>query len=208
MKWLVFSIFLIVGCTPQSKQEISPSGLNHSSESVGIYLVPAWGSESKVMRYLENTLAQQHNVRVQVTTDMGLDRHHFDSEHQQYIAEEIYKSTLEIAKRLRQGQVGQLSPVIVVIPNDMNSEAFRFRYLFSLHFFQEKISVISLARINPTNYGNKPNVNLTSERALKLINKALGYHIYSYKPSSDINNVMYGPIMGVSDLDRVNSWYE
>jgi hypothetical protein len=45
------------------------------------------------------------------------------------------------------------------------------------------------------------------ERALKLINKAIGYGVYGYEASSDINSVMYGPIMGPDDLDRVGSWY-
>ncbi len=76
-----------------------------------------------------------------------------------------------------------------------------------MHFFNDQLTVMSLARIDPRSYRQLANHELVLDRATKLINKALGYHIYGYKASSDAGNVMYGPIMGLDDLDRVNMWY-
>ena len=45
------------------------------------------------------------------------------------------------------------------------------------------------------------------ERALKIINKSIGHGIYNYEASANIESVMYGPIMGPADLDKVGSWY-
>ena len=44
-------------------------------------------------------------------------------------------------------------------------------------------------------------------RALILINKAIGYCVYGYAASSEINSVMYGPIISASDLDDMGDWY-
>tara|TARA_R110000823_G_scaffold47903_18_gene121993 strand:- start:24466 stop:24651 length:186 start_codon:yes stop_codon:yes gene_type:complete len=45
------------------------------------------------------------------------------------------------------------------------------------------------------------------DRALKLINKAIGYGVHELEASPNIDSVMYGPIMGPDDLDRVGDWY-
>lgn len=207
MKWITIAFFLLLsGCgTEPQKYSNTLGNQNYSNEPVGIYIVPVWGADQEIIRYLENTLSKQHKVRVVVTTDMGLDEKHFDRERQQFVGEELHLSATEIAKSLRSRP--DTPPIIVVIPGDLNSKDFRFRFVFSQHFFTNKISIISLARVNPESYGQNKDVSLTAGRALKLANKALGYHLYGYKPSSDLNNVMYGPIMGPADLDKVNSWY-
>lgn len=203
---ILFTFILLTGCASPTKPEFTLGNQNYSNESVGIYLVPVWGTDRELMYYLQNTLQSQHKVRVKTTTEMGLDVQHFDQEHQQYIAEHIITSAADVAKSLIKD--GRQTPVIVVVPGDMNSGKFRFRYLFSQHNVEKKISAVSLARINPASFGEQPDRALLSSRALKLVNKALGYHLYSYEPSSDLNNVMYGPIMGLEDLDKVSSWYD
>jgi hypothetical protein len=45
------------------------------------------------------------------------------------------------------------------------------------------------------------------ERALKILNKAIGYGVYGYEVSSNVDSVMYGPIMEPDDLDYVGDWY-
>lgn len=207
MRWMIFAFAVVVaGCNSQQQKVAVPLGnQNYSAEPVGVYLVPVWGVDKKVLQYLESTLARQHKVRVKRTTFMGLDEHHFDNKHKQFVGEEIVKSSFEIARSLRKS--GKKTPILVIIPGDMNSQEFRFRYLFSQHFVDHKITVISLARINPASYGLPPDPDLTGTRALKLANKALGFHMYGYMPSSNTGNVMYGPIMGLDDLDKVNTWY-
>jgi len=201
----IIILIILSSCGAELTKELTPLGnKSYSNEPVGIYIVPVWGVDKQVISYLENKLSQQHKVRVKVTTDMGLDKMHFDEKHQQYVGETIHQSVTKIADSLR--QQNKNTPFIVILNEDINSSEFRYRFLFSQHF-SDKISVISLARIDPVNYGNAANPDLKASRALKLTNKALGYHMYDYTPSSDFNNVMYGPIMGLPDLDKVNTWY-
>jgi hypothetical protein len=72
-----------------------------------------------------------------------------------------------------------------------------------------------LARITDMNFGVIPGIiavpvmfRKMQARALKLINKAVGCGVYGYEASSNIDSVMYGPIMGPDDLDRVGIWYQ
>ncbi|TAJ93879.1 MAG: hypothetical protein EPO31_06780 [Gammaproteobacteria bacterium] len=159
------------------------------------------------MAELEKRLQEQHGVRVKTTTEMGLDAKHFDKQHKQFIVEEIAKSGEIIAEKLRASSNSN-APAIIIIPGDMNSADFSLRFLFSKHFFKPRLTVMSLARIDPVSFGEPPNSGLMLDRATKLVNKALGYHLYGYEASSDLGSVMYGPIMGLDDLDSVNQWYK
>lgn len=199
-------LIILIGCASQPTNEFKLGNQGYSNEPVGIYLIPAFGADSSIVADLEKRLQEQHGVRVKATTEMGLDAHHFDKEHQQFIADKIAGSAVVILNKLLPFYAQ--TPAIVIIPGDMNSEEFRLRYLFSKHFFRDRLTVMSLARIDPRSYRQAANHELMVDRATKLINKALGYHMYGYKPSSDVGNVMYGPIMGLGDLDSANMWYE
>ncbi len=200
-----FLLLLLIGCASEPITEYKLGNQDYSNEPIGLYLIPVFGADRSIVADLEKRLQKQHGVRVKATTDMGLDAEHFDVEHQQFIADEIAKSATVILNRLRGNSK---TPAIVIIPGDMNDKDFRLRYIFSMHFFNDQITVMSLARIDPRSYRQPVNHDLVVDRATKLINKALGYHMYGYKASSDIGNVMYGPIMGLDDLDRVNMWYK
>ncbi len=198
-------LFLLSGCASQSITEYKLGNLNYSNEPVGLYLIPVFGADSSIVADLEKRLQKQHGLRVVTTTYMGLDAQHFDIGHQQFIAEEIAKTANVVLSRLRNNLK---TPAIVIIPGDMNSNEFRLRFLFSMHFFNDRTTVLSLARIDPRSYRQPANHDLVVDRATKLINKALGFHLYGYQASSDMGNVMYGPIMGLDDLDQVNMWYK
>jgi predicted Zn-dependent protease len=97
--------------------------------------------------------------------------------------------------------------VIVLTKQDINSSDFRLRFLFSEHITKYKLSVISTARIDPFNFGEPSNDKLTMRRLEKLIDKSLGFNLYGYPTSSDRKSVMYGPIMGLHDLDAIGESY-
>ncbi len=203
LSWcLLFLMFL--GCDSQHATEFKLGNQDYSNEPIGLYLIPVFGADSSIVADLEKRIQKQHGIRVKASTEMGLGAEHFDTAHQQFIAEEIAKSASVILNKLRGNSK---TPAIVIIPGDMNDKEFRLRYIFSMHFFNDQLTVMSLARIDPRSYRQPANHELVLDRATKLINKALGYHMYGYKASSDVGNVMYGPIMGLDDLDRVNMWY-
>ena len=135
---------------------------------------------------------------------MGRDASMFNTEHQQYIANAIAQRADEVVKRIKSPDEQPF--ILVLTPYDINSSEFNLRYLFAAHF--QGISVISTARIDPVNYKLPSNNDLRDQRLMKLVAKAIGQQILHYPISSDRKSVMFGPIMGVEDLDSIGTWYD
>ena len=110
-------------------------------------------------------------------------------------------------------QIGNNDAYAIFLTNeDINVSDSGYNYVFSAHY--ENITVISLARTNPLNFGVIPKVidvpfmfDKMKNRALKLINKSIGYGLYEYEALSNLKSVMYGPVLSLRDLDRVGDWY-
>ena len=196
---------VIRACLPEpvhiGNQARAPSGEK-------IVIIPMAGIPGAFLEALELKLDEQHHTDVLVTTEMGKGDEMLLPDRQQFNANYLAQLGLEIGQR-----IGRENAYIIVLTNeDINNPDSGLRYVYSSHYGD--VSVVSLARINDRNFGVVPGLisvpamfSKMQERALKLINKAIGYGVYGYEASSDINSVMYGPIMGPDDLDRVGSVY-
>ena len=158
---------------------------------------------------IEKKLEEQHKLNFLVTTQMGKSNEMYMEKTRQYNANYIAAAGLQVASRLEV----KYAFYIVLTNYDINYPSSNLRYVFSANY--DGISVVSIARINPINYGGGMSLSrvpdqLTklTERALKLINKSIGRAYYGYAVSSNINSVMYGPIMGLKDLDDMGLWYK
>jgi hypothetical protein len=75
--------------------------------------------------------------------------------------------------------------------------------MFSSHDSELRASVVSTARmIEPGDFSQRA-ASLLADRFSKMIRRAIGEIQFGWKRSSNINDVMYSPIMGVDDLDRI-----
>lgn len=181
---------------------------HHSAAEQTIVIIPMAGIPIAFLTKLEKKLEKQHKTDVQVTTALGKGDEMLIPNKDQYNANYLAALGLEIGNRIqREGAF-----FIVLTNEDINYPDSGFRYVYSAHY--EGISVASLARINYMNFGVTPRIiqipemfTKMQERALKIVNKAIGYGVYGYEASSNIGSVMYGPIMGPDDLDRVGNWY-
>jgi predicted Zn-dependent protease len=200
------TIVVIRACLPQ------PSYIGnqaHTAAGETIVIMPMAGIPPAFLKALERELEEQHNTDILVTTAMGKGDEMLMPDQGQYDASYLAGLGLEIAKRIHR----ENSFLIVLTNEDINYPESGFRYVYSAHYGD--ISVVSLARINDMNFGVIPGIiavpamfSKMQERALKLINKAVGYGVYGYEASSNLDSVMYGPIMGPDDLDRVGTWYQ
>lgn len=182
---------------------------SHTTQDQKLIIMPMSGVPPVFLTALEKQLESQHKVDVLVTTVMGKGdemlipgRDQFNSS---YLA--------SVGMRVGDGLDRQGAFYIVLTNEDINYVDSGLRFVYSAHY--DGISVISLARINEMNFGVIPELIeipgmflKMQERSLKLINKAIGYGLYHLDASSNINDVMYGPIMGVEDLDKVGDWYQ
>jgi len=203
---LIFTILVIRACLPV-KSHLGNG--EHKILEQKIVIIPMTGMPMLFLQSLEKTLEQQHQADILVTTAMGKGEEMLLKNSDQYDATYLANLGLDIGKRIKRKNAF----IIVLTNEDINYSKSGLRYVFSSHY--DGVSVISLARVNPINFG--ANISLievpiiqqrTLDRAIKLINKAIGYGLYEYEASSNINNVMYGPIMSLDDLDQVGSWYQ
>lgn len=120
---------------------------------------------------------------------------------QQYAAEDILTLAKPVLERLP-GQ-GRHTSYILLTNRDINMRSRTFRYMFSSHDSELRASVVSTARmIEPGDFSQRA-ASLLADRFSKMIRRAIGEIQYGWKRSSNINDVMYSPIMGVDDLDRI-----
>ena len=180
----------------------------HSTADQTIVIIPMSGIPTIFLKSIEQKLEEQHNTNVLVTTAMGKGDEMLISNKDQFNANYLAALGLDIGNRIHR----ENAFFIVLTNEDINYPDSGFRYVYSAHY--EGISVASLARINNMNYGVIPRIiqipemfTKMQERTLKILNKAIGYGVYGYEASSNVGSVMYGPIMGPDDLDRVGNWY-
>jgi len=181
----------------------------HTISNQKIVIMPVSGVPTTFLTALKKTLESQHNTGVLVTTAIGKGDEMLIPGKDQYNAGYLASLGMQIGKSL-----GRPDAFFIVLTNeDINYPDSGLRFVYSAHY--DGISVVSLARINELNFGVVPKlIEISStflkmqERALKLINKAIGYGVYDLDASSNINDVMYGPIMDIHDLDKAGSWYQ
>lgn len=204
MKLMLYllSALLLAGCTTPEKIELGND--NYGQVPIDIYLIPMEGISMAYASSLAKEIESRHGLRTKAITTMGRDAAMFSEEHRQYIANVIARHVNEVIKNLK--QPNEQPFVLVLTPNDINSEEFNLRFLFAAHY--KGLSVISTARIDPVNYGLPKDEKLRDARLMKLINKAIGQQVRHYPISTDRKTVMYGPIMGLDDLDSIGIWYD
>jgi len=181
---------------------------NQYRENLKIVIIPMAGIPIDFKNSLRDALEEQHKGEVLVTTEFGRDVSMVLPGSGQYNSNLLASRGGKIAE-----DVGVGNAFIVVLTNeDINQPDSGLRYSFSAHY--NGLSVVSLARINPQNFGVTLDLisipiefQIMKKRALKLLNKSIGYGLYGYEASSDINSVMYGPIMGIDDLDKVGAGF-
>jgi predicted Zn-dependent protease len=119
----------------------------------------------------------------------------------QLSAESILSLSQKVIRRFP--EAGKKTHFILLTTRDINSESGGFRFQFSHHSKELKTSVVSMARLFEYE-NNKPVVtDLVLTRLYKMSKRAIGENYLGWKRASDINDVMYSPLMGVTDLDRI-----
>ena len=196
----ILCIFLLAGCATNSER-IELGNQNYRPAPTDIYLVPMEGISAASASSIAKEIESRHKLGTKAITTMGRDASMFNTEHRQYNANLIARRANEIIRGLKRPEDQPF--ILVLTPHDINSEEFHLKFLFAAHL--QGISVISTARIDPVNFGLPRNDKLRDERLMKLIYKAIGQQVLHIPISSDRKSVMYGPIMGLDDLDSIGS---
>lgn len=146
---LCLVILTLSGCAGSQKVPLGNAGF--STEDAKVILIPMEGFSVREVDALANYIETKHGVRVRIYTTMGKSRQMYDGERHQFVAEEIAATAWQVLRE--NGDANLDKAIIVLTKDDINTKDFRLRYVFSAHFRKARLSVISIARINPVNYG-------------------------------------------------------
>ena len=92
--------------------------------------------------------------------------------------------------------------LIGVTDEDMYIRSYTWRFAFSSRF--EGMAVMSTARMDPATFGEPPDSAALHARFYKILTKNIGALYCGFPMSDNPRSVMFGAIMSVEDLDRVD----
>jgi len=164
-----------------------------------VYLVPVGQLPEKWVTDLVGYYRTKLGLALQPLPPLPLDRSALDHTRQQVIAEEAI--TL-LRRRLPRLAADPHAVVLGLTAYDMYIRGTSWQWAFA--FRQDAhFAVVSLARMDPANWGERPDEARLRTRLRKMMSKNLGIMVYDLPQSRDRRSVLYGPILSLADLDAI-----
>lgn len=176
-----------------------------SLDTVDVYLVPLDDFPESLASGLAKAMSRETKMWFKGALKMGDLNISTIPGTNQLATEDIIEKSQEVLKRLPESS--NKTYYLLLTTRDINSQSGGTRFLFSGHSKELNTSVVSMARM--FNYvDGKPVVDvIVAARLLKMMTRAVGEIHLGWKRSTNIVDVMYSPIMGLDDLDRIGTKY-
>jgi len=168
---------------------------------VSIYLVPLSDFPEEVSVQLAKIMSKEFNVWVKSSLRVGAVDINKMPGTNQLQAEDILEKYQKIIRNFP--ETNSKTYFLLLTTSDINSKTGGFRFQFSFHNKDLMTSVVSMARL--FNYiEDKPIAdNVAVSRLYKMTKRAIGEMYFGWQRSTNIEDVMYSPLMGVPDLDKI-----
>jgi len=177
--------------------------LKPGSESVAVYVVPLDDVPEALSATVAQALARQLGLRVRAGMRLPPLRIPMLPGSEQYAGEALLEHAVRASARLP--GLGPDTYRLFLTARDINAQAGGFRFQFSMHNPTLNASVVSMARLFEFVGGEVHLTNLTGARVVKLAKRAVGELHLGWKRSTDPEDLMYAPLMGLGDLDRIGN---
>jgi len=177
--------------------------LKPGSESVAVYVVPLDDVPEALSATVAQALARQLGLRVRAGMRLPPLRIPMLPGTEQYGGEALLEHAVRASARLP--GLGPDTYRLFLTARDINAQAGGFRFQFSMHNPTLNASVVSMARLFEFAGGEVRLTNLTGARVVKLAKRAVGELHLGWKRSTDPEDLMYAPLMGLEDLDRIGN---
>lgn len=170
-------------------------------DSIDVYLVPLNDFPEQLSSDIATTLSKGLGIRVKSSLRLGELGLSPIAGINQYAAEDILAISQNVIKSLP--ETSAKTYFVILTTKDINNRSGNFRYQFSFHDTSLNTSVISLARMIEVSDDKTVNEALALSRFIKMLLRAIGEMHLGWKRSIDPTDIMYSPIMGLPDLDRL-----
>lgn len=172
-------------------------------ESVAVYVVPLDDVTEALSATVAHALARQLGIRVRAGMRLPPLRIPALPGTSQVAGEALLERAARASARLP--GLGPATYRLFITARDINTQSGGFRYQFSMHSPDLRCSVVSMARLFELVDGEPRLTNRTGERTVKLAKRAVGELHLGWQRSTDPDDLMYAPLMGLEDLDRIGN---
>lgn len=166
-----------------------------------VLLLPADDFSEAYAAHLGERLHELTGLAVKSTLAVGLGHLRPFADSLQYDAQTLVETATPAIDRLR-AQYGAV-PVILLTQRDINARERSTRFSFAQHYPGWRVSVVSSARLVPGTVIGRASDATIETRLLKFLLRSVGQQVYRLPRNTDIDSVMYAPVMSLSDLDRM-----
>lgn len=164
-----------------------------------VYFVKLGRFSSPSPERLVQYYGQKLGLDIRVLPEVPFERRAVNHGRQQLVAEEL----VDLMKRAYPDLANDPQAVLIgITADDMYIRESRWRFAFSRR--QEgRFAVVSSARMDPVFLGGPADDELLHIRLRKMISKNVGIMYYGLPQSKDRRSVLFGPILGLDDLDSI-----
>ena len=170
-----------------------------SSAGQKIYFVAMGEMRSVRLDGLQAYYKQRYDLTIDLLPSIGLEPVVVDERRRQLIAEELLSL---LKRRYPEHARSPQSIVIGITEGDMYIREVNWRFAFARRD-GDRFAIVSSARMDPVSFGYLPDEELLQTRLRKMLSKNIGIMYYKLPQKSDRRSVMFGPILGIDDLDSM-----
>ena len=170
-----------------------------SSAGQKIYFAAVGEMRSVHLDVLQAYYKQRYDLTVEILPPIGLEPVVVDERRRQLIAEEL----IELMKRRYPEHARSPQSILIgITEGDMYIREVNWRFAFAKRD-GDRFAIVSSARMDPVSFGYLPDEELLQTRLRKMLSKNIGIMYYKLPQKSDRRSVMFGPILGIDDLDSM-----
>jgi len=170
-----------------------------SSAGQKIYFAAVGEMRSVHLDALQAYYKQRYDLTVEILPPIGLEPMVVDERRRQLIAEEL----IELMKRRYPEHARSPQSILIgITEGDMYIREVNWRFAFARRD-GDRFAIVSSARMDPVSFGFLPDDELLQTRLRKMLSKNIGIMYYKLPQKSDRRSVMFGPILGIDDLDSM-----
>jgi hypothetical protein len=190
---------LVAGTRDVVRRMSAPAG-------VVLYLLPIGNLPQKYVDAVSARVRAQFSMPVTVLPPAAFEHGAEGSVGPRVVADDLIAFSRErYAATLR--ETG--ARLIAITPYDMYTPQIpRWDFTFALRDDQNRVAVVSYARMDPTIFDNEPDDELLESRLRKMIIKNVGILCYARSASTDSRSVLYGNIGGTDELDLMTEEFD
>lgn len=152
---------------------------------------------------LSTYFRELHAVNVGILPRVDVDDSMVDNDRRQLVADRV----LDAIERERSPEHPDDVLIALTVRDMYMLDRPDWNWVFSLRDGSSLLAVVSIARMDPSNYGEQPDEDLLTLRAAKMVAKNIGVLRFGLATSRDPSSVLYDGLTSLDALDRVDDHF-